>query len=395
MRELEEDGKAYHFTTREAMEADIRHHRYLEYGELNGNLYGSKIDSILSVIRSGKMCVLDCSPAVSCLFFLLSFIHALPILPFFLSSLLSHSSSAFAHSSFTSALLLLFIISTFTLHFSFTCRPLLRSPSSSLTHRCCHLSLVPITPYLFSLLSSPSSALLLTHRTWSFLLSLLHLTSHLCYMLFLLVGLLLPLYLYFSLSHMVSPVLNSSFLFSLFISLLPLLPAHVSYLSYCSYLVFLILPLLHLLFVVLTRFLFHLLLLLYFISLSCALLFPISSFFSFFTSPSLVLIPPLFSVLFFFPLRRSSYLPHILFFVLAVPPSLSPHFTSFPLAPFFSSPSYLHLPFLTYPSLPLTDLSLSFQLLPLRFLFLPNAFFPSLSSSFRSSFTASPPSHLA
>uniref|UniRef100_A0A6A7FQD0 MAGUK p55 subfamily member 6-like isoform X1 n=2 Tax=Hirondellea gigas TaxID=1518452 RepID=A0A6A7FQD0_9CRUS len=62
IRELEEDGKAYHFTTREAMDADIRNGRYLEYGELNTNLYGTKIDSILSVIRSGKMCVLDCSP---------------------------------------------------------------------------------------------------------------------------------------------------------------------------------------------------------------------------------------------------------------------------------------------------------------------------------------------
>lgn len=70
MRELEEDGKAYHFTTREAMEADVRHHRYLEYGELNGNLYGTKIESILSIIRSGKMCVLDCSPAVSMAVFL-------------------------------------------------------------------------------------------------------------------------------------------------------------------------------------------------------------------------------------------------------------------------------------------------------------------------------------
>lgn len=66
MRELEEDGKAYHFTTRPAMEADIRTHRYLEYGELNGNLYGTKLDSVLAVIRAGKMCVLDCSPSVSC-----------------------------------------------------------------------------------------------------------------------------------------------------------------------------------------------------------------------------------------------------------------------------------------------------------------------------------------
>ncbi|XP_047469651.1 protein PALS2-like isoform X4 [Penaeus chinensis] len=63
MRELEVDGKAYHFTTREAMEADVRQHRYLEYGEFSGNLYGTKLDSILSVIRSGKMCLLDCSPA--------------------------------------------------------------------------------------------------------------------------------------------------------------------------------------------------------------------------------------------------------------------------------------------------------------------------------------------
>ncbi|CAL4101975.1 unnamed protein product, partial [Meganyctiphanes norvegica] len=63
IREHEEDGKAYHFTTREAMESDIRNHRYLEYGEHNGNLYGTKIESILSVIRSGRMCVLDCSPS--------------------------------------------------------------------------------------------------------------------------------------------------------------------------------------------------------------------------------------------------------------------------------------------------------------------------------------------
>ena len=43
------------------MEADIRNARYLEYGEHNGNLYGTKVDSVLSVIRSGKMCILDCS----------------------------------------------------------------------------------------------------------------------------------------------------------------------------------------------------------------------------------------------------------------------------------------------------------------------------------------------
>lgn len=36
--------------------------RYLEYGEHNGHLYGTHLDTIRDVIRRGKMCVLDCSP---------------------------------------------------------------------------------------------------------------------------------------------------------------------------------------------------------------------------------------------------------------------------------------------------------------------------------------------
>lgn len=45
------------------METDIREHRYLEYGEHGGHLYGTKLDSVRELIRAGKMCVLDCSPA--------------------------------------------------------------------------------------------------------------------------------------------------------------------------------------------------------------------------------------------------------------------------------------------------------------------------------------------
>lgn len=48
------------------MENDIRHHKYLEYGEHKGHIYGTTLDSIREVINEGKMCVLDCSPAVSC-----------------------------------------------------------------------------------------------------------------------------------------------------------------------------------------------------------------------------------------------------------------------------------------------------------------------------------------
>lgn len=64
-RELEEDGKSYWFVSREKLEEDIREHQLLEYGEHNGHLYGTSLESIRDVIRQGKMCVLDCSPAVS------------------------------------------------------------------------------------------------------------------------------------------------------------------------------------------------------------------------------------------------------------------------------------------------------------------------------------------
>lgn len=46
------------------MEHDIREHKFLEYGEHGGNLYGTNLDSIRDVINQGKMCVLDCSPVV-------------------------------------------------------------------------------------------------------------------------------------------------------------------------------------------------------------------------------------------------------------------------------------------------------------------------------------------
>ncbi|XP_071448503.1 protein PALS2 [Hetaerina americana] len=61
-RELEENGRSYWFMDREEMESDIREHGFLEYGEHNGHLYGTKLDSIRQIIRQGKMCILDCSP---------------------------------------------------------------------------------------------------------------------------------------------------------------------------------------------------------------------------------------------------------------------------------------------------------------------------------------------
>ncbi|KAK7590237.1 hypothetical protein V9T40_001850 [Parthenolecanium corni] len=62
-REYEDNGKNYWFLDQEDMEKQIKQHKFIEYGEHNGNLYGTSLDSIRNVINEGKMCVLDCSPS--------------------------------------------------------------------------------------------------------------------------------------------------------------------------------------------------------------------------------------------------------------------------------------------------------------------------------------------
>ena len=64
-REEERDGQNYCFVTREQMEKDIKESRYLEHGEYDGNLYGTKIDSIHEVVDAGRTCILDVNPQVS------------------------------------------------------------------------------------------------------------------------------------------------------------------------------------------------------------------------------------------------------------------------------------------------------------------------------------------
>lgn len=58
----ENDGRHYYFVSREQMEKEISEGKYLEYGEYQGHLYGTKLDTIRNVIRSGKMCVIDPNP---------------------------------------------------------------------------------------------------------------------------------------------------------------------------------------------------------------------------------------------------------------------------------------------------------------------------------------------
>ena len=64
IRQGEVDGDGYYFYTREEMEEDIVNNCFLEYGEYDGNMYGTKFQSIVKVVESGKMCVLDINPQV-------------------------------------------------------------------------------------------------------------------------------------------------------------------------------------------------------------------------------------------------------------------------------------------------------------------------------------------
>lgn len=54
----EQEDREYHFVPREEMERGIINHRFVEFGEFKGNLYGTSYASIRSVISSGKICIL-------------------------------------------------------------------------------------------------------------------------------------------------------------------------------------------------------------------------------------------------------------------------------------------------------------------------------------------------
>ncbi|CAL1599152.1 unnamed protein product [Knipowitschia caucasica] len=58
----ERDSQMYCFMSRHEMESDIKNGKFLEHGEYDGNLYGTKISSIHEVIETSKICILDVNP---------------------------------------------------------------------------------------------------------------------------------------------------------------------------------------------------------------------------------------------------------------------------------------------------------------------------------------------
>ncbi|CAD5210108.1 unnamed protein product [Bursaphelenchus xylophilus] len=57
----EQEGREYNFVTKEKMREMIREKRVIEWGEYDGHIYGTSEDSVREIVRSGRVCVLDCA----------------------------------------------------------------------------------------------------------------------------------------------------------------------------------------------------------------------------------------------------------------------------------------------------------------------------------------------
>ena len=57
----EEDGKDYHFVSRQRMEDLIATGQFIEHTEFSGNLYGTSRSSVVEVLKGGRVCLLDVS----------------------------------------------------------------------------------------------------------------------------------------------------------------------------------------------------------------------------------------------------------------------------------------------------------------------------------------------
>uniref|UniRef100_A0A671PTU0 Protein PALS1 n=1 Tax=Sinocyclocheilus anshuiensis TaxID=1608454 RepID=A0A671PTU0_9TELE len=57
-RDIEVNGRDYHFVSRQAFEMDSAAGKFIESGEFEKNLYGTSTDSVRQVINTGKICLL-------------------------------------------------------------------------------------------------------------------------------------------------------------------------------------------------------------------------------------------------------------------------------------------------------------------------------------------------
>uniref|UniRef100_A0A3Q3BBQ0 MAGUK p55 subfamily member 4-like n=1 Tax=Kryptolebias marmoratus TaxID=37003 RepID=A0A3Q3BBQ0_KRYMA len=62
IKEGEQTGRDYHFVTKELFEYMVCNHRFVEYGENKGHLYGTSLDAIDEVLKQGQICIIDVEP---------------------------------------------------------------------------------------------------------------------------------------------------------------------------------------------------------------------------------------------------------------------------------------------------------------------------------------------
>ena len=55
----EKHGEHYFFTTKEQFAKEVGEGKFLEYAEVHGNLYGTSLRAVESVLEAGKVCLLD------------------------------------------------------------------------------------------------------------------------------------------------------------------------------------------------------------------------------------------------------------------------------------------------------------------------------------------------
>ncbi|XP_006017753.1 MAGUK p55 subfamily member 4 [Alligator sinensis] len=61
-KSYEVNGREYHYVSKETFENLVYTHRMLEYGEYKGNLYGTSVDAVRTVLDEGKVCIVDLEP---------------------------------------------------------------------------------------------------------------------------------------------------------------------------------------------------------------------------------------------------------------------------------------------------------------------------------------------
>lgn len=63
-RKSEEDGKEYHFISTEEMTRNISANEFLEFGSYQGNMFGTKFETVHQIHKQDKIAILDIEPQV-------------------------------------------------------------------------------------------------------------------------------------------------------------------------------------------------------------------------------------------------------------------------------------------------------------------------------------------